>query len=314
MKILAVVDGKPPSVSALKTAVEFAERLRAELGVISVRSGTHAMEDPAPVGVDIPAGARPTLPPGIQILMEAADVLVASGVLAPFKTIKLRDVPHGHLFFGQKTNGERMLFCERFGGLINELNEEIAENQYNLVIIAAPRRGALGRFAPMNVPRRLALDLHCSFLVVRGGTPDSRFVVCADGSPSSRRIFPLLQKILPAIAGPVDLIYARRPDDPRVDSEKAEHCLAQAHEWLSRCGKSVRVLQPEGKKRFELILEAAGSDSVIVMGESHMHDVRRRTLGTLPIKVMARTDSSFLLVKQPTEPEPEMFDETFACE
>jgi len=34
----------------------------------------------------------------------------------------------------------------------------------------------------------------------------------------------------------------------------------------------------------------------------------------LPIKVMARTDSSFLLVKQPTEPEPEMFEETFACE
>ena len=272
------------------------------------------MEDPAPVGVDIPAGARSTLPPGIRILMESADVLVASGVLAPFKTIKLRDVPHGHLFFALKTNGGRILFCERFGGLINELNEEIAESQYDLVIIAAPRRGTLGRFAPMNLPRRLALDLHCSFLVVRGGTPDSRFVVCADGSPSSRRIFPLLQKMLPAIRGPVDLMCARRPDDPRADSEKAEHCLAQAHEWLRRCGKSVRVLQPEGKKRFELILAAAGSDSIIVMGESHMHDVRRRTLGTLPIKVIARTDSSLLLVKQPTEPEPEMFEETFACE
>jgi nucleotide-binding universal stress UspA family protein len=314
LKILAVVDGKPASVMALKTAVELAERLRAELGVISVRSGTHAMEEPAPVGVDIPAGERPTLPPGIRNLLEAADVLAASGVLAPLKTIKLRDVPHGHLFFGLRTNGERMLFCERFGGLVAELNEEIAVNQYNLVIIAAPRRGALGRFAPMNVPRQLALDLHCSFLVVRGGTPDARFVVCADGSPSSRRIFPLFQKILPAVTGPIDLICARRPDEPRDESELAEHWLAQAGEWLSRCGKSVRVLQPEGKKRFELILEAAGSDSVIVMGESHMHDVRRRTMGTLPIKVVARTDSSFLLVKQPTEPESEMFDETFACE
>jgi nucleotide-binding universal stress UspA family protein len=293
--------------------VEFAERLQAELGVITVRSGTHAMEDPAPVGVDIPAGAHSVLPPGIRSLLEAAEVLAASGVLAPLKTVKLRDVPHGHLFFGLRTNGERMLFCERFGGLIAELNEEIAENHYALVIIASPRRGALGRFAPMNVPRRLALDLHGSFLVVRGGTPDSRFVVCADGSPSSRRIFPLFQKILPAITGPIDLICARRPDEPMAESETAEHCLAQARAWLSRCGKSVRVLQPEGKKRFELILEAAGSDSVIVMGESHMHDVRRRTLGTLPIKVMARTDSSFLLVKQPTEPEPEMFEETFAC-
>ncbi|HSO63273.1 MAG TPA: universal stress protein [Desulfobacterales bacterium] len=314
MKILAVVDGKPASVSALKTAMEFAERLRAELGVISIRSGTHAMEDPAPVGVDIPTGARPTMPPGIRNLMEAADVLVASGVLAPFKTIKLRDVPHGHLFFGLKANGERLPFCERFGGLIAELNEEIATHQYNLVVIAALRRGAFGRFAPMNVPRQMALDLHCSFLIVRGGTPASRFMVCADGSPSSRRIFTFLQKIQPAITGPVELICARRPDEPEADRAKAEHFLAQARAWLSRCGKSVRVLQPEGKKRFELILEAAGSDAVIVMGESHMHDVRRRTLGTLPLKVMARTDSSFLLVKQPTEPEPEMFEETFACE
>ena len=50
------------------------------------------------------------------------------------------------------------------------------------------------------------------------------------------------------------------------------------------------------------------------MGESHMHDVRRRTLGTLPMKVLPRTEASFLMVKQPTEPDPEMFDESFACE
>jgi hypothetical protein len=45
-----------------------------------------------------------------------------------------------------------------------------------------------------------------------------------------------------------------------------------------------------------------------------MHDVRRRTLRTVPIKVIARTESSFLLVKHPTEPDPERFEETFACE
>jgi hypothetical protein len=69
----------------------------------------------------------------------------------------------------------------------------------------------------------------------------------------------------------------------------------------------VRVLQPEGNKRFELNLAAAGCDSVIVMGESHMHDIRRRTLGTLGIKVLSRTDSSFLMVKLANEPSP------FAC-
>jgi nucleotide-binding universal stress UspA family protein len=314
LKILAVIDAKPASAAALQTAAQLSRRLGAELGVITVRSGTHATESPPPVGLDIPAGERQNLPEGIQLLLRAADILVEAGFLSAFAQIKLRDLPHGYVFFAQKTDGERVLFSERFGSLVDELNSEIAENQFELVIIAVPRRGPLGRFAPMNLPRKLALDLHCSFLVVRGGMPDNRYVVCADGSPSSRRIFPFLKKLLPAVRGPIDLICVQKPDPTAQEVEQAEHCLVLAMAWLTRCGKAVKVLQPRGAKRYKLVLEAAGSDAIIVMGESHMHDVRRRTLGTLPMKVLPRTDSSFLMVKQPTEPDPEMFDESFACE
>ena len=314
MKILTVIDAKPAAAAALKTAAVLSERLRSELGVMTVRSGPHATETPPPVGVDMPVADRQNLPEGIRILLKGADILIEAGLLAPVARIKLRDVPHGHLFFAEKAAGGRVLFSERFGDLIDELNQEVAENHYDLLILAAPRRGPFGRFAPMNVPRRLALDLHTSFLVVRGGTPDSRYLVCADGSPSSRRIFPFLQKLLPAIRGPVDLICVQKSQPDRKEIEQAEHCLHMAQEWLTRCGKGVSVSQPRGSKRFQLILEAAGSDSVIVMGESHMHDVRRRTLGSLPLKVLSRTDSSFLMVKQPTEPDPEMFEGTFTCE
>jgi nucleotide-binding universal stress UspA family protein len=314
LKILAVIDGKPASAAALKAAAQLSERLGAELGVITVRSGTHATETPTPVGVDIPGGDRQNLPEGIQLLLRAADILVEAGLLAPVTQFKLHDLPQGHVFFAPKTNGERVLFSERFGSLVDELNEEIAENQFELVIIAAPRRGSLGRFAPMNLPRRLALDLHCSFLVVRGGMPDSRYVVCADGSASSRRIFPFLKRLLPAVRSPIDLICVQKPDPDPKEVEQAEHCLNLANAWLTRCGKEVKVLQPRGVKRFKVILEAAGNDAIIVMGESHMHDVRRRTLGALPMKVLPRTDASFLMVKQPTEPDPEMFDESFTCE
>ena len=314
MKILAVIDGKSSSTGALNAAALLTARLKAELGVITVRSGTHATEIPPPVGVDIPARDREHLPEGIQNLLGAADQLAETGLLVPLAAINLRDLPHGHLFLAQGAGGEHVPFSERFGNLVDELNDEISENQYDLVVIADPRRGALGRFAPMNVPRKLALDLHCSFMVVRGGTPDSRFVVCADGSPSSRRIFPFLKKLLPAIRGPVDLICVQKPEPDPKEVAQAEHCLNLASEWLTRCGKAVKVLQPRGPKRYNVILEAAGSDAIIVMGESHMHDVRRRTLGTLPMKVMPRTDASFLMVKQPTEPDPEMFEETFTCE
>jgi nucleotide-binding universal stress UspA family protein len=314
LKILVAIDRKPGSAAALETAARISERLGAELAVITVRSGTHAAETPPAVGVDIPVKDRQHLPEGVQLLLQAADTLACAGLLAPVAQIKLRDLPHGHVFFAPKAGGGHMLFAERFGSLVDELNHEIAENQYDLVVIAAPRRGPLGRFSPLNIPRKLALDLHCSFLVVRGGTPDDRYVVCADGSPSSRRIFPFLKRLLPAIRGRVELICVRKPTPEPKEVEQAEHCLALAGTWLARCGKDLRVHRLQGAKRFKVILEAAGSDAIIVMGESHMHDVRRRTLGTLPLKVLSRTEASFLMVKQPTEPDPEMFEESFTCD
>jgi nucleotide-binding universal stress UspA family protein len=314
LKILAVFDGKPASVAALKTAAVLADRLQAELGVVTVRSGTHATESLPPIGWDIPAEDRNQFPEGIRVLLRGADILVEAGLMRPPASIRLRDLPHGHLFAAERTSGEPVFFAERFGSLIDELNREVEESGHDLIVIAAPRRGALGRFAPMNVPRKLALDLNCSFLVVRGGSADSRLLVCADGSPSSRRIFPFLKSLLPAVRGRIELICAHRGSPDPKDVAQADHCLEMARAWLGRCGKEVAVSQPRGETRYKLILEAAGDDAIIVMGESHMHDVRRRTLGTLPMKVMPRTDASFLLVKNPTAPDPEMFDESFACE
>jgi nucleotide-binding universal stress UspA family protein len=313
LKILVVINGKPASASALQAAGQLTARLDAELAVITVRPGTHAAEAPPPVGVDISARDRANLPEGIQILLQAADTLAAAGLLSPITQIRLQDLPQGHVFFAQKTNGERMLFTERFGSLVDELNHEIAESHFDLVVMAVPRRGPLGRFAPLNTPRKLALDLHGSFLVVRGGMPGDRYVVCADGSPSSRRIFPFLKRLLPSIQGRIELMCVQKPDPDPKEVEQAEHCLALASTWLARCGKNVGVRRLQGAQRFKVILEAAGRDAIIVMGESHVHDVRRRTLGTLPMKVLPRTEASFLMVKQPTEPDPEMFDESFSC-
>jgi len=165
----------------------------------------------------------------------------------------------------------------------------------------------------MNLPRKLALDLHCSFLVVRAECRTAA-MWCAPTDHRLRVAFSPFSR---------DCCGRPRPHRPHLRSETGPrpaggrtgaHCLTLANAWLTRCGKDVTVRQPRGSKRFKVILEAAGNDAIIVMGESHMHDVRRRTLGTLPMKVLPRTDASFLMVKQPTEPDPEMFDESFACE
>ncbi len=309
-----LIDEKPVASDALRMAVTLAERLGSELSVLTVRAGTHATEPTPPLGIDLPLDRRHSLPSGIQTLLRAADRLVAFGLLLPLDRIRLRDMPHGHLFAAPRVNGARVLFSERFGNLVEEVNREVDGNRHQLVIVSDPRRGPLGRFAPLNLSRRLALDLHCSFLVVRGGGVDNRLLVCADGSPAARRVFPLLRDLLPALNGPVDLICVRRPEAGPQAQQNAVHCLQQASAWLGRCGKMVRILEPSGSRRFKPIMKAAGHDALIVMGESHRHDIRRRTVGSLPMKVLARTESSFLLVKQATEPDAEMFANRFDCE
>ena len=83
IKLLVYTDGKPAAVGALRFAVEMKKRLAAELAVITVRSGTHATEEPPPVGIDMSVENRHALPRGLQILVAATDVLAAEGLLDP---------------------------------------------------------------------------------------------------------------------------------------------------------------------------------------------------------------------------------------
>jgi nucleotide-binding universal stress UspA family protein len=62
-----------------------------------------------------------------------------------------------------------------------------------------------------------------------------------------------------------------------------------------------------------LIIETAGSDSIVVMGASLRHDVYRRMMGSISMEVLARSDSSVLVVKLPPEADSEYFKEPFTC-
>jgi nucleotide-binding universal stress UspA family protein len=150
-------------------------------------------------------------------------------------------------------------------------------------------------------------------LVVRGGGPDNRFIICADGSASSRRQFPLLKAILPAVRRPIELIYVKKPDMAPEGIQAAEDCLEHAVGWLETCDKNGPVHRLEGDNPSELILKTAGDDSVIVMGASLRHDVYRRMLGSLPMQVLAQSASSVLLVKLPPEADSDFFKDPFTC-
>ena len=314
IKLLVYTDGKPASTRALRYAAVLQKRLGAELAVITVRSGTHSAEDPPTVGRPVSLEDKALLPRGLQILAESLDTLAAEGILDRPRTITIRDVSQGYLFVCKSPSGERIPFYECFGDFIGALNKEVDSHCYDLLIIAPPRRKGLKRLVAGDTTRKLSLDLHTSILVVRAGGPDSRHLICADGSPSSKRQFPLINHLLPAIGQPPDLFYAKRPDADSGECAAARDCLQQAVRWLETCGKKGRVIEKETPEPAAAILDEAGSGGVIVMGASLRHDVYRRMRGSLPIEILARTESTVLLVKLPAEADTDFLKAPFTCE
>lgn len=314
IKLLAYTDGKPEAVRALHFAAELKKRLRAELAIITIRTDTHGSEEPPPIGIPLTAAQRADLPPGLRILLDAAAALVEAQILAPPDPLVIRDNPRGHMFVCKDTANERIPFYESFGDFVEILNREVDEHGYHLLIVAPHHRSKLGRMVVGSTTRELALDLHTSVLVVRGGGPDSRYLVCTDGSPSARRQFPLLRQLLPSIVPPIDLLCLHKADDDAEARREYQTCLQRAREWLTRCGKVATVHFREGSRHTDMILESAGSEAVITMGASLRHDVYRRMRGSLPMQVLERTSSSLLLVKLPPEADTDFMTDPFTCE
>jgi nucleotide-binding universal stress UspA family protein len=314
IKLLVYIDGKPDAVRALHFAAELKKRLNAELSVITVRHGTHATEEPPPVGTKLTANQRAKLSHGgLRTLLDAASVLFDEGVLKPIDSIQIRDIPQGYMFVCKGATDDRIAFYVGFGHFIEVINKEVDEHGYSLLITALPRRSRMGRLMNGSMARNLALDLHTSLLVVRGGGPDSRFLICADGSPSARRQFPMLQQILPAIRQPIDILCLSSPEMPPHAIKDAEACVQRAKDWLTECRKLGIVAVRESHRRSETILEIAGENAVIMMGSSLRHDIYRRIRGSLPLYILEHTASSVLLVKRLPEGDPDFVKDPHAC-
>lgn len=313
MKLLVYTDGGATARRALSFAARWTARLGADLAVVTVRSETHAMEAPPTLGRVVPAADWGQLPEGLHILTAAAKMLAEEGLMELPAGITIRETPHSHTFACAAVRGRKIGFHECFGPFIEALNREIDRDRFDLLIIAPPPRSRMRRMLLGDTTRKLALDLHASVLVVRGGGPDSRPVVCTDGSPSGKRAFPLMQRLLPALQAPLALCWVRTPDADSAAVARADRCLSQAGKWLASCGKVIRITRLESDHPAETIAAAAGEDALLVIGASMRHDVYRRTRGSLPMRLLARSKASVLLSKAPPEADPGTYGDRFAC-
>jgi nucleotide-binding universal stress UspA family protein len=115
------------------------------------------------------------------------------------------------------------------------------------------------------------------------------------------------------VSGQVDLIWVRKPGATEEELRAGSECVQRARTWLDNCGKEGELLLREGDRPQDLILEEAGDDSVVVMGASLRHDVHRRVRGSLPLQVLAKTESSLLLAKLSPEVDVDFFEELDIC-
>lgn len=313
MKILVYLDGTSDLKKVLSFAAVFKLRLGAELAVVTVQPGTQAIEELPLLGVPLPLSERARLPAGMQTLVGALETFIENGLLVPQSSITIKDIPLGHRFTGTTPIGERLPFYECFGHPVETLNRLADEHPFHLVIVSSPLRPGLSRFLSGDIPRKLILDLHTSILFVRGGGVDDRYVVCADGSPSSRRVFPFLAHLLSALKDPLEILWVKKPDAGNEAVQAAEECLVHADEWLKNCGKTSVFHHLQGARPADLILQTAGRQAVIVMGASLRHDLVRRLKGSLPMEIIAQTEASVLLVKLPHEADAEFFTSPFIC-
>lgn len=313
MKILVYTDGGRTARRALHFAARWTAPLGADLTVATVRSETHAMETPPPVGREIPASEWDRLPEGLLVLTAAARQLAEEDLMPLPAGITLRETPHSRTFACPAAQERKIGFHECFGSFIEALNREIDRYRYDLLIVAPPRRSRMRRMLLGDTTRKLALDLHASMLIVREGGPESRPMVCTDGSASGKRAFPLLQQLLPVLPQPVTLCWVRTPTADAEALAQADHCLSQAGKWFESCGKTSRIMPLESDRPAEAIAAAAGADTLLVIGASMRHDVYRRTRGSLPMRLLARTKASVLLSKAPPEADPGTYDGRFTC-
>jgi nucleotide-binding universal stress UspA family protein len=313
LKLLVYTDGSTVSAKALHFAAQMTRMLKTELTIITSRSGTHAAEPPPPIGQDLDLSDRTSLPPGLQLLVSALDFLSADGLFERQSTFRVHELRNGHIFFCNTVSGQRVPFYVCFGDMLEILNHEIERHHYDLLIIAPPQRGRLHKMTMGDIGRNLVLNLHTSVLITRGGGPDSRFLVCSDGSAAARRQLPLLKQILPVIGPPVELICVLTPDRDDIAVQEADHSIRQTTRWLADCGKQYRVHRIMGDRPAEIISAQAGDDAVIFLGASLRHDVYRRLLGSLAIQILARTKSSVLVAKALPEDTQDIFESPDFC-
>ena len=301
MRITIYHDESELSLAALRTGVNLAARLGQPFTIMTARPGTVPIEQQPDYGEDLERADWEDLPPGLKLLSQALEEIEAMGLVEPVDKITPQEEPSGERdFFVQTIAGHAVRFTVHFGDPFDAIQSEIYsqdESDYSLLVIADPGKKGIHRMFISNLAHRACLDLMTSVLAVKGEHLNEPVFLCADGSDSARRAYPVLNWMLPALTGPFKVIGVTLTQAEEVMKETCEECAKRARAWLAAEDKDTEILIREGEDPAQIIMDEAGDDAIIVVGASMRSDLSKRLLGGVSMSLLENGKATVLLAK-----------------
>lgn len=301
MRILIYHDDSELSPVALRTGARLARRLGQPFTILTARPGTVPVEQQPNYGEDLPRDNWQGLPPGLKLLSGAVEELESMGVLDPVDKITPQEEPSGErVFFLDTPERISLRFTVGFGDPFEVIRREIYsvdENAQCLLVIADPGKKGLHRIFSSNLAHKASLNLMTSVLAVKGEHLDAPVYLCADGSSSARRAYPVLNWLLPSLQGVFKVIGVTLTQAEIVLKETCEECAKRARAWLASEGKVTDIVIREGEDPAQIIQDEAGDNAIIVLGASTRSDLSKRWLGSVSMSLLENSKATVLVAK-----------------
>jgi nucleotide-binding universal stress UspA family protein len=232
--------------------------------------------------------------PGMTYLRYARDRLLEAGLLRMERRSVTREPAPGPASpdpgsaFEVRmpgTYGESVRFRIREGDIAEEIRRETRANPCDLLIIGAGTNRRL--------QHKLAQFGETSILFVKNVREGPyRFLVCTGGEPAGVALAEFTARAARALDMGVTVLSV---DDLRQSREGAERWVAELARIFAAQGVDVRTLVRKGKI-VRMIVETAGEDHVIVIGQSHEPEIKKLFFGSRPIRVIQEARCPVLYV------------------
>lgn len=293
MKFLMCIGGVQPSVETIRFGGRIARAFEANLSLLYVQPKVpHAVHKEMQLAREKLSEWEIDLP-GVAVLRAAQQILLQEGFVktGPGGEIVQRhalkpDIRGAYELHIYGIHGEDLRLRLREGDIITEVNREVESDRHDLVIFGASQQ--------RHILHKLVQFIDCSMLIVKNPRDVSyELLICTDGSPASRRAELFGAKLARFLNSQVLLLsvatFKAREHTAMEGAERASKFLTKAgvrHCISIRTGSVV-----------DEITAHAREDTVVVMGESRMSELRKLFFGSKATKIVQRVPCPVLLVK-----------------